>query len=105
MAIRSSDELVRRLLLQQAFSESRHFSWDIDPANTMACNNHGGRRGNAAQAFARWRHPLASSEAWDVLHQAMRHTPHHRIHMVIDIASVRCVFFTVLNVLVATTIG
>ena len=28
--------LCRRLLLRQAFSESRHFSWDIDPANTMA---------------------------------------------------------------------
>ena len=25
----------RRLLQQLAFSESRHFSWDIDPANTM----------------------------------------------------------------------
>jgi hypothetical protein len=28
--------LCRRLLLRQAFSELRHFSWDIDPANTMA---------------------------------------------------------------------
>ncbi len=28
------------LLLQQAFSKSRHFSWDINPANTMAyCKN------------------------------------------------------------------
>ncbi len=28
--------LCRRLLLRQAFSESHHFSWDINPANTMA---------------------------------------------------------------------
>ena len=28
--------LCRRLLLRQAFSKSRHFSWDINPANTMA---------------------------------------------------------------------
>ncbi len=28
--------LCRCLLLRQAFSESRHFSWDSDPANTMA---------------------------------------------------------------------
>ena len=31
--------LCRRLLLRQAFSKSRHFSWDIDPANTMAYDN------------------------------------------------------------------
>ncbi len=31
--------LCRRLLLRQAFSESRHFSWDMDPANTMAYDN------------------------------------------------------------------
>jgi hypothetical protein len=34
--------------------------------------NHGGHRGNAMQALARWRHPLASSEARDVFHRAMR---------------------------------
>jgi hypothetical protein len=33
--------------------------------------NHGGRWGNTVQALNRWRHPVASSEAPDVLHQAM----------------------------------
>ena len=51
--------LCRRLLLRQAFSESGHFSWDIDPANTMACNNGGGGGGSggclavAAEALQR----------------------------------------------------
>jgi hypothetical protein len=34
--------------------------------------DHGGRRGDTAQALDRWRHPVASSEALDVLHRAMR---------------------------------
>ena len=37
VAVRLRDKrLCRRLLLQQAFSKSRHFSWNIDPNNTMA---------------------------------------------------------------------
>jgi hypothetical protein len=41
--------------------------------------NHGGRQGNMAQALNQWRHPVASREALDVLHQAMppRITPLH----------------------------
>jgi hypothetical protein len=31
----------------------------------------GGCQGNAVQALAQWRHPVASSKAWDVLHWAM----------------------------------
>jgi hypothetical protein len=42
-------------------------------------DDHGGRRGDTAQALARWRHPVASSVALDVLHQAM--------HIVLD----RCI--------------
>jgi hypothetical protein len=34
--------------------------------------NHGSRRGNTAQALVRWRHPVAFSEALDVLYRAMR---------------------------------
>jgi hypothetical protein len=34
--------------------------------------DHGGRRGDAMQALARWWHPVASSEALDVLHRAIR---------------------------------
>ena len=33
--------LCRRLIRRLAFSESRHFSWDVDPANTMAYNKAG----------------------------------------------------------------
>ena len=38
--------------------------------------DHGGRRGNTAQALAQWRHPVAMSEALDVLIRqcAQRHT-------------------------------
>ena len=41
----------RRLLQQLAFSESRHFSWDKDPANTMAYDREGveGRQNNRQQ--------------------------------------------------------
>jgi hypothetical protein len=46
--------------------------------------DHGGRRGNVAQALAGWRHLVASHEALDVLHQAS----YRRIHMVIEMASV-----------------
>ncbi len=49
-------------------------------------NDLGGRRGNAVQALAQWRHPVASSKAWDVLHWAMRPASYRRIHMAIKIA-------------------
>jgi hypothetical protein len=39
--------------------------------SVLCCFNkfvdHGGRRGDTAQALARWRHPVASSEALNVL--------------------------------------
>jgi len=48
----------------------------------------GGRRGNAAmQALAQLRHPVASSEAWDVLHWAMCPASCRRIRMASKIAS------------------
>jgi hypothetical protein len=34
--------------------------------------DHGGRHGNAMQALAQWQHPMASSEAQDVLHRVMQ---------------------------------
>jgi hypothetical protein len=43
--------------------------------------DHGGRRGNTAQALTRWRHPVASSEALDVLHRAMRPASYRCIAM------------------------
>jgi hypothetical protein len=49
--------------------------------------DHGGRRGDAMRALARWRHTLASSEALVVLHWAMRPASHRRIRMVVKIIS------------------
>ncbi len=66
--------------------------------------DHGGRRGNAMQAFARWRHPLASSEALDVLHWAMHPTSHRRIRMVVEIAVNLPAFFVASILLLATSI-
>jgi hypothetical protein len=37
------------------------------------------------RALARWRHPLASSEALVVLHRAMHPASHSRIRMVVEI--------------------
>jgi hypothetical protein len=67
--------------------------------------NHGGRRGNAMRALARWQHPLASSEALDVLHRAMRPASHRRIRMVVEIVINLPAFFVVLISLLATTIS
>jgi hypothetical protein len=49
--------------------------------------NHGGRRGDTAQALTRWRHPVAFSEALDVLYWAMRPASYCCIAMAIKIAS------------------
>ncbi len=48
--------------------------------------DHGGRWGDTAQALARWRHPVALSEALDVLHRAMRLASFRCIAMAIEIA-------------------
>jgi hypothetical protein len=48
--------------------------------------DHGGRRGNTAQALAQWRHPVASNEALDVLYRAMRPASYRCIVMAIEIA-------------------
>jgi len=47
--------------------------------------DHGGRRGDTMRALARWWHPLASSEALDVLHRAMRPASYRCIAMAIEI--------------------
>ena len=49
--------------------------------------DHGGRWGDMAQALARWQHPVAPSEALDVLYRAMRPASYRRIRMAIEIAS------------------
>jgi hypothetical protein len=38
--------------------------------------DHGNRSGDVMQALAQWRHPVASNEAQDVLHRAMRPALH-----------------------------
>jgi hypothetical protein len=48
---------------------------------------HGGRRGDTAQALARWLHPVASSEAPDVIHRAMHPASYRLTRMAIKIAS------------------
>ena len=67
--------------------------------------DHGGRRGNTAQALARWRHPVASSEALDVLHRAMRPASHRRIRMAIEIAIDSPALFVVVDSLSPTIIA
>jgi hypothetical protein len=66
--------------------------------------NHCGCRGNAMQALARWQHPVASSEARDVLYQAMCSISYRRIRMAIKIASDLPAIFVVVDLLSPTTI-
>jgi len=66
---------------------------------------HGGRHGNEMQAFAQWQHPVASSEALDVLHRLMRPSSHRRICMVIEIVVNLPAFFVASILLLATTIS
>jgi hypothetical protein len=63
--------------------------------------DHGGRHGNAMQALTRWQHPVASSEARDVLYWAS----YRRIRMAIEIASYLPSFFVVVNLLLPITIA
>jgi hypothetical protein len=67
--------------------------------------DHGGRRGNAMRALARWRHPVASSEALDVLHRVMCPASYHRIRVAIKIASNSPAFFVIANSLLPTNIA
>jgi len=67
--------------------------------------DHGGRRGDTAQALAQWRHPVVSSEALDMLHQAMCPASYRRVCMAIKIASDSTTFFVVVDSLLPTTIA
>jgi hypothetical protein len=49
--------------------------------------NHGDHWGDIRQALTRWWHSVASSEAQDVLHWAMRPASYCRIRMAIKITS------------------
>jgi hypothetical protein len=57
------------------------------------------------QALAQWLHPMASSEAPDVIHWAMRPAPYHCIAMVIEIAIDSPAFFVAVDLLSPTIIA
>jgi hypothetical protein len=56
------------------------------------------------RALDRWRHPVALSEALDVIHRAMRPTSYRCIAMAIEIAIDSPAFFVAINLLLPTTI-
>ncbi len=58
-----------------------------------------------AQALARWRHPVASNEALDMLYWAMHPALYRCIAMVIEIAIDLPAFFVAVNSLLPTTIA
>jgi hypothetical protein len=68
--------------------------------------DHGGHRGNSntAQALAQWRHPVALSEALDVLYQVM-HPASYRIRIAIKITSDLTAFLVVADSLLPTNIA
>jgi len=66
--------------------------------------DHGGRRGDTAQALTRWWHPVALSEALDVLHWAMRPASYRCIAMAIEIVVDLPAFFVSSISLLAITI-
>jgi len=65
--------------------------------------DHGGRRGDTAQALAQWRHQVALSEA--VQHRAMHPTSYCCIAMAIEIIVDLPAFFVSSISLLATTIS
>jgi hypothetical protein len=67
--------------------------------------DHGSRRGDTAHALNQWRHPVASSEALDVLHWVICPASYRRIRMAIEIASDSSAFFVVVDLLLPTTIA
>jgi len=67
--------------------------------------DHGGRWGDMAQALARWQHPVAPSEALDVLYRAMRPASYRLIRMAIEITSNLPAFFVVADSLLPTYIA
>jgi len=67
--------------------------------------DHGGHRGDTAQALAQWWHPVALIEALDVLHRAMRPASYRCIAMAIEIVVDLPAFFVSSISLLATTIS
>jgi hypothetical protein len=60
-------------------------------------DDHGVRRGNTGRVLARWRHPVASRVALDLLYWDMRPAPYHLICMAIEMTSKVGVFSSVID--------
>jgi len=67
--------------------------------------DHGGRRGDTMQALNQWRHPVASSEALDVLYRAISPASYCCIAMAIEIAIDSPAFFVSVDSFSPTTIA
>jgi hypothetical protein len=67
--------------------------------------DHGGCWGYMAQALNQWWHPVALSEALDVLHWVMCPASYRCIAMAIKIASSLPAFFVAIDLLLSTTIA
>jgi hypothetical protein len=52
----------------------------------FVCCHPGGCRGDMERVVARWRHPVASGVALDMLHRAIPHVSHQRLTMAIEMA-------------------
>ena len=52
----------------------------------FVCSRPGGRQGDTERVVARWRRPVASGVALDMLHRAMRSVSHRRTAMTIEMA-------------------
>jgi hypothetical protein len=68
------------------------FSYGFDDENTNKNRHSHVRRMLSGIILAQWRHPVAYSEAQDLLHQAMRAVTYRRIAMAIKTASFVGVF-------------
>ena len=66
---------------------------------------HGGRRGDVMRALVQWRHPVASSEALDVLYWSMLPALYRCIAMAIENAIDSPALFVAVNLLLPTTIA
>ena len=66
---------------------------------TPKIDDHGIRRGDTGRILARWRRPVASHEALDVLHREMHAVSHRRIRMAIEMPSKVGEFFFVVDFL------
>jgi hypothetical protein len=65
--------------------------------------NHGGRRGDTAQALAQWLHQVASSEAPDVIYLVICPASYHCITMAIEIAIDSPAIYVAVDLLSPTT--